>query len=48
MKMITKTVLGLMALMMLTFGISSAKSSGECCDGSSCCNSSACCHAHQN
>jgi hypothetical protein len=47
MKTITKTVLSLMALMMLTFGISSAKSSGGCCDGSDCCNGSACCHAHQ-
>ena len=47
MKTITKTVLSLMALMMLTFGISSAKSGGGCCDGSDCCNGSACCQAHQ-
>ena len=46
MKTITKTVLSLMALMMLSFGVSSAKSSG-CCDGSICCNGSACCHARQ-
>jgi hypothetical protein len=45
MKTITKTVLSLMALMMLTFGISYAKSSGGCCDGSDCCNASVCCHA---
>ena len=33
MKTITKTVLALTALMMLTFGISSAKTIGGCCDG---------------
>jgi len=47
MKTITKTVLSLMALMMLTFGISLAESNGGCCSGSACCNGSACCHGQQ-
>jgi hypothetical protein len=47
MKTITKAVLSLMALMMLTFGLSSAKSSGGCCNGSTCCNGSACCDRHK-
>ncbi len=43
MNMITKTVLSLMALTMLTIGTSFAASKDGCCDGSGCCNGSPCC-----
>ena len=44
MNKVTRTVLGLMALLMITVGASFAQGNGVCCNGGACCHDAACCH----
>jgi hypothetical protein len=44
MSMITRSVLSLMALMMMTVGVSFAEGSGACCNGGACDPANCPCH----
>jgi hypothetical protein len=47
MNKVTRSVLSLMALLMITVGASFAQGNGVCCDGGPCCHQAGCCHGQQ-